>query len=329
MAEWIGIDVSRDRLDYCCGSTGKPAAVANTAAGHRTLLTRLRARHVAGCIVESTGAYHQGLVEALQEADVPVTVVTPQVIKWYRQSFGRTAKTDPLDARLLARYGEMHQPDPSRIPTPNERDLRQLVSRREDLVAQLVAEKTRRTQCAPSSRLYPHLVAAITACAQQLATLEEEIEALIATDPDLAARRALLRTVPGVGKIISIVLLAYLPELGQLDRKQIAALAGLAPIANESGTKTGARVCAGGRAPVRKAMYQAALTCVTHPGVGPTVYRDQYEEMAPRKGAKRALIALARRMLVLLNAMVRDDLPWLDTDIGQGRYPRTAALATQ
>lgn len=319
---WVGIDVSRDRLDYCCSATGTPATVDNTAAGHRTLVTVLRKRVVAGCIVESTGAYHQGIVERLQEAGVPVTIVTPQVITWYRRSFGRTAKTDPLDARLLARYGEMHQPDPSRVPTANERDLRQLVSRRHDLVTQLTAEKTRRTQCAPSSRLYSFLGEAVAAVERLLKAIEQEIEALIASDPALAARRRLLRTVPGVGRIVSLVLLAYLPELGELDRKQIAALAGLAPVANESGTRSGTRTCIGGRGPVRTAMYQAALTCVTHRAVAATVYRDQYAEMAPTKGAKCALIAIARRLLVLLNAMVRDGLRWSETEIGQGYHVR-------
>lgn len=319
---WIGIDVSQDRLDYGCGATGKPAAVANTAAGQRKLLTLLRKHTVAGCIVESTGAYHRGIVEQLQAAGLPVTVVTPQVITWYRRSFGRTAKTDAIDARLLARYGEMHQPDPSRVPTQNERDLRALVSRREDLVSQLVAEKTRRTQCAPPSRLYPHLDEAVRICARQLAVLEQEIEALVASDAELAGRRARLRTVPGIGKVSSLVLLAYLPELGELDRKQLAALAGLAPIANDSGTHTGIRYCGGGRRAVRKAMYQAALTCVTHVSVASTVYRNQSREMHPHKGAKRALVAIARRMLVLLNAMVRDSLTWRETEIGQGLHPR-------
>lgn len=319
---WVGIDVSRDTLDYCCGAESKPGAVANTPTGHRALLTVLRKQVVGGCIVESTGPYHQGIVERLQGAGVPVTVVTPQVITWYRQSFGRKAKTDATDARLLARYGEMHRPDPSRVPTPTERELRQFVSRREDLVAQLAAEKTRRRQCPPSSRLSPFLTAAIADCARQLAAIEQAIEELIAGDPVLAARRALLRTVPGIGQVISVVLLAYLPELGELDRKQIAALAGLAPLANDSGTRSGPRHCAGGRAPVRTAMYQAALTCVTHPHVPPTVYRDQYEAMQPNKGAKRALIAIARRLLVLLNAMVRDGVTWMETEIGQGRHPR-------
>ena len=319
---WIGIDVSRDDLDYCCGSAGTPAGVPNTDRGHGRLLTVLRRQQVHGVILESTGAYHQGIVIRLQQAGVPVTVVTPQVITYFRQSFGRTAKTDALDARLLARYGEMHQPAPSRTPTPNERDLRILMSRRDDLVGQLVAEKTRRTQCDPASRLWPHLAVAIARIEQEVAALEAEIEDLVASDPQLAARRALLRSVPGIGRIISLVLLAYLPELGELDRRQIAALAGLAPVARDSGTVTGTRSCRGGRAPVRTAMYQAALTCVTHAQVVPTVYRDQYREMTGRKGAKRALVAIARRMLVLANAMLRDQLTWDQTAIGQGLHPR-------
>jgi transposase len=327
-AVWVGIDVSRDQLDYCCGATGKPAVVANRPSGYRALLAALRCQDVAGVIIESTGAYHRGIVARLQQAGIPVTVVPPQVIKWYLQSFGRTAKTDPLDARLLARYGEMHRPSPSRVPTPAERNLRDLVARREDLVTQLVAEKTRSGQCAPQHRVYAHLTDAIRLTEQLLHVVEEEIEAVVTSDPVLAARRALLRNVPGIGAVISVVLLAYLPELGELDRRQIAALAGLAPIANDSGTKTGIRFCGGGRAPVRRAMYQAALTCVTHAQVAPTVYRDQYQEMAPVKGANRTLVAIGRRMLVLLNAMVGDNLAWEATAIAQGQHPRpTTTLA--
>ena len=145
---------------------------------------------------------------------------------------------------------------------------------------------------------------------------------LIASDAALTARQAQLRTMPGVGWVTSVVLLAYLPELGELDRRQIAALAGLAPYADDSGSRQGTRHCRGGRSPVRRAMYLAAVVCATNARVRPTVYRDQYAELAPAKGAKPALVALARRMLVLLNAMVRDGLDWAETDVAQGRHPR-------
>jgi transposase len=200
------------------------------------------------------------------------------------------------------------------------------MSRREDLVAHLVAEQTRRTQCDPTSRLWPHLVEAIALGEQHLATIAAEIDAVVASAPQLAARRTLVRTVPGIGRIISLVLLAYLPELGDRDRRHIAALAGLAPVANDSGTSTGTRVGVGGRAPVRTAMSHAALPCVTHGCVPPTVSRDQYREMASRTGAKRALIAIARRMLVVITAMVRDTLTWEDTAIRQGHHPRPPTL---
>jgi transposase len=143
------------------------------------------------------------------------------------------------------------------------------MSRREDLVAHLVAETTRRTQCDPTSRLWPHLVEAIALGEQHLATIAAEIDAVVASAPQLAARRTLVRTVPGIGRIISLVLLAYLPELGDRDRRHIAALAGWAPVANDSGTSTGTRVGVGGRAPVRTAMSHAALPCVTHGCVPP------------------------------------------------------------
>lgn len=325
---WIGIDVSKARLDYCCGAAGVPAHVPNTPVGHVRLLRVLRQQVIAGIVLESTGAYHLAIVQTLQEAGFPVSVITPQLIKWYRESFGRTAKTDPADARLLAQFGEARCPRPSRVPTANERVLRELVARREDLVVQLGAEKTR-LQVARDTRIRRHIAAAIADTERQRAAIEAEIDDLIASDPTLAERRTQLRTVPGVGWVTSVVLLAYLPELGELDRRQIAALAGLAPYADDSGTRQGRRRCAGGRAPVRRALYLAAMVCVTNARVRPTVYRDQYDEMAPGKGAKPVLVAIARRMLVVLNAMVRDGLVWAETDIAQGHHPRPGAQPNQ
>src|SRR5699024_4071061 len=149
---------------------------------------------------------------------------------------------------------------------------------------------------------------------RQKAAVEAEIDAVIAADPALTARQVRLRTVPGIGWVTSVVLLAYLPELGELDRRQIAALAGVAPYADDSGTKQGSRHCHGGRGPVRQAMYLAAMTCATHDQVQHTVYRDKYNEMRPAKETKVVLTAIARRMLVLLNAMVRDGLDWTETE---------------
>lgn len=318
---WIGIDVSKLRLDYCRGAAGTPAQVPNTPAGHRRLLRVLRKHAFAGIVLESTGAYHLALVETLQDAGLPVSVVTPQLVKWYRASYGEKAKTDPADARLLAAFGEARCPRPARVPTANERVPRELVARRDDLVALIGAEKNRRG-VARDARVRRHIEAAITDATRQRTAIEQEIDALIASDPALTARRARLRTVPGVGWVTSVVLLAYLPELGELDRRQIAALAGLAPYADDSGARQGTRHCRGGRAPVRRAMYLAALTCATNARVPQTVYRDQYAALAPTKGAKRALVAIARRMLVLLNAMVRDGLTWEETEIAQGRHPR-------
>jgi transposase len=318
---WIGIDVSKDRLDYCVSTTGQPAHLPNTAAGRRTLVTRLRRQAPAGIVLESTGAYHILVTEALQDADLPVSVVTPQLIKWYRASYGEKAKTDRADARLLAAFGAARQPRPTRVLTPTERVLRELVARREDLVAQIGAEKNR-LQVARDARIRRHIAAAVDDAERQRTAIEQEIDAVIASDPVLADRRAQLRTMPGVGWVTSVVLLAYLPELGELDRRQIAALAGLAPYADDSGTRQGKRHCRGGRPPVRRALYLAAVTCVTNARVSQTVYRDQYMATHPTKGAKPVLVAIARRMLVLLNAMIRDGLVWEETAIAQGHHPR-------
>lgn len=283
---WIGINVSKARVDYCCGSSGKPASVANTPAGHARLLRVLRTREIARIVLESTGAYHLAIVATLQDAGLPVSVMTPQLIKWYRESFGRKAKTDPKDARLLAAFGEARRPYPSRVPTANERVLRELVARRDDLVALIGAEKNR-LLVARDPRIRHHIAASLADAETRRAEIEREIDHLITGDPLLAKRRAQLRTVPGVGWVTSIMLLAYLPELGEMDRRQIAALTGLAPYADDSGTPHKARHCSGGRSQVRRAMYLAAMTCVTHARVKRTVYRDHYHEMSPAKGANR------------------------------------------
>lgn len=323
---WIGIDVSKATLEGAMGSDGRRFAVPNTATGHRQLLRRLATVSVAGIVVESTGTYHLAVVRAIQAAGFPIAVVTPQLIVRFRQSYGHKAKNDRADAVLLARFGELRQPAPARVATPLEDRLRALVGLREDLVTTRGAYQVR-TQMTHDPLATAYLQRLVGVLTEHITAVEAEIEALFAADPALQARRRQLQSVPGIGPVTSMTLVAYLPELGEVDRGQIAALAGLAPYDRDSGQHHQRRHCAGGRARVRRVLYLAALTCATNARAQDTVYRDQYRTMAPIKGAKATLTAIARRLVVLLNAMVRDGLTWSQTEVGQGLHPRPTSPA--
>lgn len=313
---WVGIDVAKRTLEICLGEAGRPWQLPNTPGGHRRLCTVLAAQPVAGVVLEATGAYHQAVVDALVAAGLAPAVLNPQWIRAFRRSDGGWAKNDRQDARLLARYGAQKQPAPTRVVTAAERELQQLVAAREDVVTLRTAERNR-LQVTTNTVVQTQLATRIAQLTTDLAALEREIDAVIAADPALADRRALLQSMPGIGPVISATLLAYLPELGTMTRRQIAALAGLAPYDQDSGMQRGRRHIAGGRSRIRKAMYQAAITCGADP-----VLRHRRAELKARCPHKVAMIALARYQLSILTVMVRDHLPWHETRVGQGQYLR-------
>lgn len=309
---WIGIDVSALYLDIGLGSRGEVFQVSNTATGFHTLLGRLQHLPVGGIICEATGSYHHALSVALWDAGLPLTIINPAWIKAWRGHSGKVAKTDRADARLLAAYGEYHLPPPSRVTPQIERDLQALVSARTDLMATRQAEKNRLTVTT-----HPVVRATLTRIIAQMQEeqrhVEAAIEALIASSPELTVRRTRLQSMPGIGPVTSVTLLAFLPELGTLNRRQIAALAGLAPIANDSGIRSGKRWVHHGRHIIRRAMYLAAFACGTHPALTSRKMRLR----AAGKPAKVVLIALARWMLTMLNVMLRDGLTWNQLDQSQ------------
>lgn len=323
-AIWIGIDIAKATMDVALGATGEVTTYANTGPGHRKLGKRLATLAVAGIVLEATGPYHLTLVETLQAAGWRPSVINPQRIAAYRRSTGKRAKNDQDDARLLAQFGAQQQPVAARVATAQERLLRELVARREDLVGVRTAEKTRQhvaREAAVKTTITRHLAwldAEITA-------LNAEIDACIAADPAMAERRAILQSMRGIGPVISAVLVAYLPELGEMSRRQIAALAGLAPYDQDSGAHRGQRRIAGGRPLIRRAMFLAAHAIMHRD----TVFRAQRMDMEQQhKPRKVIVIAIARRMLGILNAMARDGLMWEQTDVAQGRYPRPGKSAS-
>lgn len=306
-SSWVGIDVAAATLDIAVGGTGDLFQIPNTQSGIQTLVRRLHAQPVAGIICEATGFYHNELAIALWDAGLPLTIVNPAWIKAFRGTTGKLAKTDRADARLLADYGAWTHPEPSRIVPQLERDLKVVIAARDDLVAMRIAHKNRLRGVT-----VPAVQQSFRNCIDQLDTeiaqLERQIHAILTSSVDLWRRYRVLQTMPGVGPIVGAVLVAYMPELGTLNRREIAALAGLAPIARDSGTMTGKRYIQGGRATVRRSMYLAAQRC----GANPALNSRKHRLRDKGKPAKVVNVALARWMLTMLNVMLRDDLPWGD-----------------
>ena len=302
---WIGIDVSSRVLDVSLGSHGEVFQVDNTPAGIKTLLSRLRKKPIVGIICEATGSYHHALSVAIWDAGLPLTIVNPAWIKAWRGHGGKHAKTDTADARLLADYGEYHLPAPSRVTPQNERTLKALLSAREDRVKARTAEKNR-LRVATNLIVRESHQRLLDVLTSECTRLEREIDVLIASCPELTARRQVLQTMPGVGPIISATLLASLTELGTLNRREVTALAGLAPIANASGKTSGKRWVHRGRSGIRRMMYLASSLGRSNPAL-----KSRHERLRTNgKPPKVVTTAVARWMITMLNVMVRDGLAW-------------------
>jgi transposase len=299
---FVGIDVSKRSLDVALPEG--VARVSNTPEGIAGLAARLRQRVPALVVLEATGGYETGLVLALQRAGVPVAVVNPRQARDFARAQGRLAKTDAIDARVLARFGDVMRPAPL-PPIDASRDaLAGLVARRRQLVAALTAERNH----------LEHATAAVTVWIERhIAMLRDQlaqVDAAIATveaDQALAHRQAIVTSVAGVGPATAAVRLAELPELGRIEHKQLAALIGVAPINHDSGQFRGHRHIAGGRASVRCALYMATLSAVRH---NHTLHHFYQRLRDHGKPAKVALVAAMRKLATILNALVRDDRPW-------------------
>lgn len=236
MTTCVGIDVAKLHLDWACGGEGKVARVANTAAGIRKLARALVALNPDLIVVESTGGYERSLAERLDETGLPIAVVNPWRVRRFSEGLGVLAKTDPLDARLLALYGERARPARRPLQSPRQRLLADLVQRRRQLMAMIVAEKSRLDTAAVAIRR--DIQSLIKLLEKRVAKIDQRLDAVIAEDPETAEICDRLQTAPSVGPGVARALIAELPELGSLDRRQIASLVGLAPFAKDSGRKT-------------------------------------------------------------------------------------------
>lgn len=302
---YVGIDVSKAKLDVSVGPQEQIWQADNTVAGITSLVRRLGKLTPSLIVVEATGGYEAQLVGALCAASLPVARVNPGRVRKFAQGMNWLAKTDRIDARLLVRFGEKANPRLTQLPSEDEKRLAALVKRRKQVLDMLVAEQNRLENADLDVR--PYIQDSLTMLQSQLDELDKAIQSHIDQTPDLKKRRDLLTTVPGVGKVTASTLTAQLPELGSCDRKQIAALVGVAPFSHDSGKMRGRRFIRGGRPPIRSVLYMAALSATRFNPVIRTFYKRL---VLSGKEFKVALVACMRKLLTILNAMIRNQQPW-------------------
>ena len=305
MSACVGIDVAKYTLEWSAGPEGRIQHTRNEPRLIAALVRTMVVLDPERIVIESTGGYERRLVAKLAEAGLPVVVVNPRRVRSFGEGMGFLAKTDAIDARLLALFGEKARPPLRPILQGTDRLLADLVARRRQLVGMIVAEKNRK-ETAPAA--VQRTIAPVLHTLQKLVRdLEQRIDTLLGQDPDRGELLALLQTVPGVGPAVARTLLIDLPELGHLGRREIASLVGVAPFARDSGTFRGARRIRGGRASVRTALYLAAMTASRF---NPTLAELYQRLRQAGKPPKLAFIAVARKLLVALNAIARDRTAW-------------------
>ncbi len=302
----VGIDVAKDRLDVSVRPAGAAFAVANDEAGIERLVARLVEEGVTLVVLEATGGFERPVAAALAAAGVPVAVVNPRQVRDFARATGRLAKTDKIDAEILARFAEAVRPEPRAVPDEEARAFAEVLARRRQVVGMLTAEKNR-LGSASTKPVRKRIEAHVRWLEKELSRTDRDLDEAIEVSPTWRENEALLRSVPGVGPVLARTLLAEMPELSALDRKQLAALAGVAPLNRDSGTLRGRRSVWGGRSRVRGALYMAALVATRH---NPTI-RAFYERLlAAGKPKKVALVACMRKLLAILGAMLRHRAPW-------------------
>lgn len=314
-AVFVGIDVAKDWLDAAERPSGRTGRVANGEAGWAEAVARLRAAGRVLIALEASGGYEVGRVVALDAAGLAPAVVDPLAARRFAQGLGRRAKTDTLDAALLAELAERLRPPVRPLPTATARTLADLLARREQLTGMLVAERNRRTRA--SAPIAAGIDERLAVLDRQRDAVDRQLAQTVADDPAWAARGALLDTIPGYGFFSAVGLAVGVRELGRCTGKEAGSLVGGVPHADESGTARGRRRIAGGRARVRHVRYEAVTTTVR---CDPT-FKAHYRQLRARgKSHKQAMTACLRRLLGIAAAMVRDGLTWQETDVGQGKF---------
>jgi transposase len=307
---FVGIDVSKARLDVAVRRSGASESFLNDAAGIKELVKRLAEIQATLIVLEATGGVERGVTRALASAALPVVVVNPRQVRDFAKATGQLAKTDHIDAVVLARFAEAVRPAVRPLPDEITLELGALIARRRQITEMIVAENHRLggASKAVKKRIDAHL----RWLEAELDRADKDLDQSIRHSPMWQENQDLLRTVPGIGPVISRSLIAELPELGKLNRKQIAALVGIAPLNRDSGTLRGRRSIWGGRAAVRAVLYMAALVASRHNGV----IRAFYQRLrSAGKAPKVALVACMRKLLTILNAMIKHKTRWSESSL--------------
>jgi len=314
MNDFVGIDVAKARLDVHCTGSDQSHTFTHDAQGVEELLQILRSAPPRLIVLEATGGLERALVAALIAAGLPVAVVNPRQVRDFAKASGRWAKTDRLDAQVLARFAQAIQPVQRALPDVAAQEFADQLTRRRQLVEMLVMEKTRLKQ-APNKLVRRDIKKHIEYLENCVRASEQGLRHAVESSPVWQAQRDLLSEIKGIGEVTVMTLIAALPELGQLDRKQIAALVGVAPFNRDSGTLRGKRTVWGGRAVVRHVLYMATLTAVR---CNPVIKAFYSRLRGNGKVAKVALVACMRKLLTIINAMVRDGRKWNPPTIAAG-----------
>lgn len=307
-AIFVGIDVSKAHLDLAARPVGLAERLPNDEAGIGQVVARLRPLAPALVVLEATGGLEVPLAAALAVAGLAVAVVNPRQVRDFARAVGQLAKTDALDAQLLARFAEVVRPEPRPLPDAEAQNLSALLARRQQVIAMLVAEQQRLPTT--TATLRPRVEAHIAWLRQERDELDRELRRQIRASPAWREDDDLLQSVPGIGPVLATTLIAELPELGKLNRKQIAALVGVAPLNCESGILRGRRIIWGGRARVRAALWMGTLVAVQR---NPAIRAFYQRLVATGRPKKVALTAAMHKLLLVLNALLRQRVPWQDS----------------
>jgi transposase len=308
---YAGVDVSKERLEVCLrrgreAREGEAFSVSNDSAGTETLLARLAEERPALVILEATGGFERPVAAALAAAGLPIAVVNPRQAREFARATGRLAKTDRIDAEVLARFAQAVRPAPRPVPEEEVQVLAQITARRRQVVGMLTAEKNR-LGAATAKLVRGRIEAHVRWLEKELSRTDRDLEEAIDESPTWRENEELLRGVPGVGPVLARTLLAELPELGSLKPKQLAALVGVAPLNRDSGAFRGRRTVWGGRATVRAALYMGALVATRH---NPQIKKFYERLLGAGKPRKVALVACMHKLLIILNAMLKNRTPW-------------------
>jgi transposase len=302
---WVGVDVSKQRLDVAVRPLEEAWSMKNDQAGIKALVGKLKKLAPQRIVLEATGGYEYELAFRLMKAGLPVAVVNPRQVRDFARAVGKLAKTDPIDAKILAHFAEAVKPPCRAVKEQPLEELGQLVTRHRQLMEMMVAERNRRLSLRGEAQ--QDIDVTIRFLQGRLKKIDEQLKDLIAKNPEWSYKAELLNSVPGVGPVLISSLIAELPELGTMNRKQIAALVGLAPFNNDSGQSRGKRHIWGGRAHLRAVLYMAVVAGLRFN----STIRDFYQHLLQLgKAPKVALVACMRKLLIQLNAMVKSATTW-------------------